>query len=197
HLPEGADQTAARMGRSRLQRAALDHDAQRRPLRGDGGAEGPGRGRARLLPPAALSTAVPADWGHAEPYEDIGSELAIAGVGEADHTRASGRTPREIAVQAVARALDDAGLEPRDVDGLMYNTFDGQQLTAADFHAHFGTAHDLWVSSAGGGMVWAGSAPYEAAHALRAGKARVIVNVFSVAWATQRADMVGGPGEVH
>jgi acetyl-CoA acetyltransferase len=79
----------------------------------------------------------------------------------------------------------------------MYNTFDGQQLTAADFHAHFGTSHDLWVSTAGGGMVWAGSAPYEAAHALRAGKARVVLNVFSVAWATQRADMVGGPGEVH
>jgi acetyl-CoA acetyltransferase len=138
-----------------------------------------------------------ADWGHAEPYEDIGGEVAIAGVGEADHTRASGRTPKEIAVQAVERALADAGLGPRDVDGLMYNTFDGQQLTAADFHAHFGTSHDLWVSTAGGGMVWAGSAPYEAAHALRAGKARAIVNVFSVAWATQRADMVGGPGEVH
>jgi acetyl-CoA acetyltransferase len=46
-------------------------------------------------------------------------------------------------------------------------------------------------------MVWAGSAPYEAALAIRARQATTIVNVFSVAWATQRAEMMGGPGEVH
>ena len=45
--------------------------------------------------------------------------------------------------------------------------------------------------------MWAGSAPYDAALAVRAGKARAIVNVFSVAWATQRPGMMGGPGEVH
>ena len=47
----------------------------------------------------------------------------------------------------------------------------------------------MWVSTAGGGMVWAGSAPHEAALAIRTGRARTVVNVFSVAWATQRADM--------
>jgi acetyl-CoA acetyltransferase len=138
-----------------------------------------------------------ADWGHATPYDDVGGEIAIAGVGEADHTKASGRTPKEIAIQAVERALDDCGLRPADVDGIMYTPFDGQQLTAADYHAHFGTTHDMWESTKGGGMVWAGSAPYDAALAIRAGKARAIVNVFSVAWATQRAEMMGGPGEVH
>jgi acetyl-CoA acetyltransferase len=137
------------------------------------------------------------DWGFGSPLDDIAGEVAIAGVGEADHTRASGRTPKEIAAQAIERALADAGLTPADVDGLMYTSFDGQQLTAVDFHAHFGTTQDLWVSTHGGGMVWAGSAPYEAALALRARRASVIVNVFSVAWATQRAEMVGGPGEVH
>jgi len=137
------------------------------------------------------------DWGFASDLEDVSGEVAIAGVGEADHTKASGRTPQEIAAQAIERALADAGLEPGDVDGLMYTPFDGQQLTADDFRAHFGTSRELWVSTQGGGMVWAGSAPYEAALALRAGKATTIVNVFSVAWATQRADMMGGPGEVH
>src|SRR4029453_15312749 len=33
--------------------------------------------------------------------------------------------------------------------------------------------------------------------AIHAGRVRAVVNVFSVAWATQRADMMGGPGEVH
>jgi len=55
----------------------------------------------------------------------------------------------------------------------------------------------MWVSQKGGGMVWAGSAPYEAALAIRAGKAKYVLNTFSVAWATQRPQMVGGPGHVH
>lgn len=138
-----------------------------------------------------------ADWGFPVAYEDIGGEVAIAGVGEADQSRASGRTPKEIAAQAITRALEDAGLTPADVDGLMYTPFDGHQFTADDFRAHFGTDRELWVSTQGGGMVWAGSAPYDAALAMRAGKASCIINVFSVAWATQRGEMMGGPGEVH
>jgi acetyl-CoA acetyltransferase len=141
--------------------------------------------------------AAAADWGFPTPLDDVSGAVAIAGVGEADHTKASGRTPREIAAQAIERALADAGLAPGDVDGLMYTPFDGQQFTAGDYRAHFGTTHDIWVSTRGGGMVWAGSAPHEAALAIRAGRARVVLNVFSVAWATQRAEMVGGPGEVH
>jgi acetyl-CoA acetyltransferase len=70
------------------------------------------------------------DWGFATPYEDVGGEVAIAGVGESDHSKASGRTAREIAAQAVERALDDAGLRPEDVDGIMYTP------VAADFDEH-------------------------------------------------------------
>jgi len=137
------------------------------------------------------------DWGHASELDDVSGEVAITGVGEADHTKASGRTPKQIAAQAIERALADAGLEPGDVDGIMYTPFDGHQFDAADFRVHFGVTRDLWQSTQGGGMVWAGSAPYEAALAIRQQKASVIVNVFSVAWATQRTEMVGGPGEVH
>jgi acetyl-CoA acetyltransferase len=137
------------------------------------------------------------DWGFASELEDVSGEVAIAGVGESDHTKASGRTPTAIAAQAIERALADAGLEPDDVDGIMYTPFDGHQFGGDDFRAHFGTSRELWVSTRGGGMVWAGSAPYEAALAIRAGQASTIVNVFSVAWATQRAEMMGGPGEVH
>jgi acetyl-CoA acetyltransferase len=55
----------------------------------------------------------------------------------------------------------------------------------------------MWVSQEGGGMRWAGTAPYEAALAIREGKARHILNSFAVAWATQRSNMVGGPGQSH
>ena len=120
----------------------------------------------------------------------------ICGVGESDHTKASGRTVTEIVGSAVERALDDAGLAPTDVDGLMHIPLP-EQFDVAAFHAHFGTDHDMWESRAGGGMRWAATAPYEAAHALREGKASVILNTFGVAWATQRSQMVGGPGQSH
>ena len=137
------------------------------------------------------------DWGFATELENISGEIAIVGVGDADYTQASGRTTQEIAAQATERALADAGLRPSDIDGLMYTPYVADQLDAAAFHAHFGTSHPMWVSQNGGGMVWAGSAPYDAALAIRSGQATCVLNTFAVAWATQRQQMVGGPGQVH
>lgn len=136
------------------------------------------------------------DWGHATDLEDVAGEVAIAGIGETAYTKASGRTAREIGAEAAERAIADAGLEPRDIDGL---TWSGAfaDFDAAAFHEHFGTSHDLWTSPWGGGMAWAGTAPHLAALAIREGRARHVLNVFPVAWATQRASMTGGPGEVH
>jgi len=129
--------------------------------------------------------------------EDVSGQIAIVGIGDADHSKASGRTTHQIAAQATERALADAGLAASDIDGLMYVPFSRDQLDAAAFHAHFGTSHELWVSEKGGGMVWAGSAPHDAALAIRSGKAKYVLNTFSVAWATQRPQMIGGPGHVH
>ncbi len=137
------------------------------------------------------------DWGHASRFEPMGGEIAGVGSGEAEHSKASGRTTHEIAAQAIERAIADAGLEPTDIDGLMYSGGMGEQFDEEAFHAHFGTRHSMFVSKQGGGMAWAGSAPYIAARAIRAGKARHVLNVFSVAWATQRSSMLGGPGVFH
>jgi acetyl-CoA acetyltransferase len=144
-----------------------------------------------------MSSAHSSDWGFASELDDVSGAVAIVGIGDADYTRASGRTTTEIAAQATERALADAGLAASDVDGIMYVPFSGDQFTGRDFHAHFGTSHALWESDRGGGMVWAGSAPYDAALAIREGRATCVLNTFSVAWATQRTQMVGGPGQVH
>ncbi len=45
--------------------------------------------------------------------------------------------------------------------------------------------------------MWAALAVGSAAAAFKEKRARYILNSFSVAWATQRANMVGGPGESH
>src|SRR5436190_3082431 len=136
------------------------------------------------------------DWGHATELEDVSGRAAIAGIGESAYTKASGRTAREIGAEAAERAIADAGLEPSDIDGLTWSgAFPG--FDAAAFHEHFGTTHDLWTSPWGGGMTWAGTAPYLAAQAIRDKRAAHVLNVFPVAWATQRRSMTGGPGEVH
>jgi acetyl-CoA acetyltransferase len=137
------------------------------------------------------------DWGHAEALDPIAGQVAICGVGESEHTKASGRGAVEIAADAAERAIADAGLSPADIDGIMSMPSMGPQLDEAAFRAHFGTTHEMWASGRGGGMVWAGTAPYHAARALRDGRARYILNTFAVAWATKRGEMVGGPGEVH
>jgi acetyl-CoA acetyltransferase len=139
---------------------------------------------------------VAADWGHASDFDDIGGRFAIAGIGETAYTKASGRSARAIGAEAAERAIADAGLEPSDIDGL---TWSGAfaDFDADAFHEHFGTSHELWTSPWGGGMAWAATAPYLAAQAIERGDARHVLNVFPVAWATQRASMTGGPGEVH
>ena len=142
-------------------------------------------------------TTTNAAWGSASEIDDPAGAVAIAGVGEADHTQASGRSAREIAAQAVERALDDAGLAPGDVDGLLFSGGIGDAFDARAFREHFGTSQEIWESPRGGGMVWAATAPATAAGVLRSGRVRHALNVFSVSWATQRPQMVGGPGQFH
>src|ERR1700726_1586160 len=136
------------------------------------------------------------DWGHASDFDDVRGEVAIVGIGETEYTKASGRTAREIGAEAAERAIADEGLTPADIDGITWSgAFADFDVDA--FHEHFGTSHDMWTSPWGGGMAWAATAPYLAAQAINEGKARHVLNVFPVAWATQRSSMTGGPGEVH
>jgi acetyl-CoA acetyltransferase len=137
------------------------------------------------------------NWGYAQPFDDVRGEVAIVGVGEAEHTAASGRDPVEMGLDAVQAALDDAGLRPDQVDGLMFSGGMPGQVDAAVFHRRFHTSHDLWVSGQGGAMTWAATAPYEAAQAIRGKKASTIVNVFSIDWATQVQQQTGGPANYH
>ncbi len=52
------------------------------------------------------------------------NEAAIVGIGETDYSKNSGRSEVQLAAEAVAAALDDAGLAPSDVDGMTTFTLD-------------------------------------------------------------------------
>ena len=53
------------------------------------------------------------------PSSNLKDKYAIVGVGETEYSRGSGRSTRAMAVEAIRNAIGDAGLAPRDVDGLM------------------------------------------------------------------------------
>lgn len=139
----------------------------------------------------------PSDWGSAAPLEDIRGQVAIAGVGETRYSGPSDRNAKDLCLEAIAHAIEDAGLKPADIDGLMISAGVADQVTPEDFHAHFGTHQPLWFSQEGGGMIWAATSAHTAARALKAGEARHIVNVFAVDWATRRAGGTGTPGDWH
>ena len=53
------------------------------------------------------------------------SQAAIVGIGQTEFSKNSGRSELQLAAEAIKSALDDAGLAPQDVDGLITFTLDG------------------------------------------------------------------------
>ncbi len=129
--------------------------------------------------------------------ESIRGKVAIVGVGESEHSAASGRKLDDMLFAAIDAALADAGLTPADVDGLMVSGQSAGQMTAARFRAHYGLGGDIWESGAGGAFSFAATAPHAAHEAIASGKASVIVNVHGTDWASQNAADAGGPATAH
>ncbi|MFD9120463.1 lipid-transfer protein [Streptomyces bottropensis] len=62
----------------------------------------------------------------------LGGRAAIVGIGATDFSKDSGRSELRLAVEAVRAALDDAGLAPADVDGMVTFTMDtSPEITVA------------------------------------------------------------------
>jgi acetyl-CoA acetyltransferase len=60
----------------------------------------------------------------------LANRAAIAGIGATEFSKESGRTELQLAVEAVAAALDDAGLDASEVDGLVTFTMDANDEIA-------------------------------------------------------------------
>ncbi len=56
-------------------------------------------------------------------------KAAIVGIGQTEFSRNSGRSELRLAVEAIIAALDDCGLTPADVDGLVKLSFDSSDDT--------------------------------------------------------------------
>jgi acetyl-CoA acetyltransferase len=64
--------------------------------------------------------------------DTLGGRAAIVGIGATEFSKDSGRSELRLAVEAVRAALDDAGLTPADVDGMVTFTMDtNPEITVA------------------------------------------------------------------
>ncbi|WP_406837951.1 lipid-transfer protein [Streptomyces sp. AHU1] len=105
--------------------------------------------------------------------DGLGGRAAIVGIGATEFSKDSGRSELRLAVEAVRAALDDAGLTPGDVDGLVTFTMDtSPEITVAQA-AGIGELSFFSRVHYGGGAACA--TVQQAALAVAAGVAEVVV----------------------
>lgn len=117
--------------------------------------------------------------------------IAIVGVGETPAVRRSEKSLRALVVEAVANALDDAGLKPSDVDGILSDGLVMPTTVPRDFvAAQFGIdrRYDGGMSFGGAGSA---CAPQLAQLAISSGLAKVVVYYFGVDWGTRTSGPYG------
>ena len=139
------------------------------------------------------------DWGFASTLDDVGGAVAIVGIGDADYTQASGRTTHaDRRAGDRARARRRRPRAPRTSTASCTCRSPATSSTPRPSAPHFGTAHEHLGVGQGRrhGVGRVGAVRRGAGDPLRA-SATYVLNTFSVAWATQRPQMVGGPGQVH
>lgn len=103
----------------------------------------------------------------------LAGKASIAGIGATDFSKDSGRSELRLAAEAVTSALDDAGLAPSDVDGLVSFTMDTNTEVAVARAAGIGELKFFSRIHYGGGA--AAATVQQAAMAVATGVAEVVV----------------------
>ena len=101
------------------------------------------------------------------------NKAAIAGIGQTEYSKNSGRTELRLACQAIIAALADAGLTAADVDGLV--RYDMDNIDDAALTSHLGFRNLGWMSQTGYGGTGGNAVIAHAAAAITAGLAEVVV----------------------
>src|SRR5579872_3307919 len=101
------------------------------------------------------------------------ASTAIAGIGATEFSKDSGRSELKLAVEATRAALDDAGLTPADVDGLVTFSMDSNAEIAVARELGVGELTFFSLIGYGGGAACA--TVHQAAMAVATGAAKVVV----------------------
>src|SRR4051812_24985054 len=108
----------------------------------------------------------------------MGASSAIAGLGITEMGKVYGRTASDFAGEAIALALDDAGLEAGDIDGLLVNANQSAEM-APTLQFSLGLTDLTLLSAVGGFGSTAGTMLQLAAHAVETGQASVVACVYA------------------
>jgi acetyl-CoA acetyltransferase len=103
----------------------------------------------------------------------LAGTTAIAGIGQTEFSKESGRSELQLACEAVSAALDDAGLSPSEVDGMVTFTMDSSDEIEVARNVGIGDLTFFSRVPHGGGAA-AGTVAH-AAMAVAAGVADVVV----------------------
>jgi acetyl-CoA acetyltransferase len=118
------------------------------------------------------------------------NRAAIVGIGQTEFSKASGRSELQLACEASKAALDDAGLRPRDVDGLVTFTMDSSE--EAEVARNLGIPQLTLFTRIPYGGGGACAVVMQAAMAIATGAAEVVVCYRAF---NERSGMrFGGPG---
>lgn len=120
-------------------------------------------------------------------------DVCIVGIGETKPTRVSDQPVDRLVLQAVDAALEDAGIAPSEVNGLVSDGIYGPRAASLQrVAAHLGQP-DMWTASRSVGGAAIMSAPELAAEAIASGKADVVVFYFAMDGGSRQ----GGPYSNH
>jgi len=107
------------------------------------------------------------------PASSIASRAAIAGIGQTRFAKSLGRSEYDMAVEAIWSACDDAGVSPRDIDGLV--RFDMEQIDEEQLLAAMGFPLIRWYAGTPFGGGGSASVLVLAATAIAAGMADTVL----------------------
>jgi acetyl-CoA acetyltransferase len=100
-------------------------------------------------------------------------KAAIVGIGQTEFSKNSGRSELQLAAEAVKAAIDDAGLTPADIDGLV--TFTQDENDELDLMRSVGITQTRWVSRTPFGGSGSAATVQQAAAAVISGMADAVV----------------------
>ena len=119
--------------------------------------------------------------------------ICIVGVGETKPTRVSDKPIDALVLEAISIALEDAGISPNEVDGVVSDSVYGPRAIGLDkVAAHLGNP-GMWSAGRSAGGAGIMSAPALAAEAIDSGKANVVVFYFAMDGGSRK----GGPYSNH
>ena len=103
----------------------------------------------------------------------LSGKAAIAGIGQTEFSKESGRSELQLACEAVKAAIDDAGLQPSDIDGMVTFTMDSSD--EIDIARNVGIGDLTFFSRVHHGGGAAAGTVVQAAMAVATGTANAVV----------------------